>query len=384
MDNRNNENSGRNDYVKGLEGIIAAESELCQIDGQNGNLYYRGYSIFELVKKCSFEEVVHLLLKGVLPNHTQMQAFQGAIRSERDLPQAALGMARSLPFHLHPMEFLQSVTSCLSGHNGTEHTGTCADMLFLIAQLASAAAARYRFQQGLDRIAPRPDLSHGANFLYVLFGKEPTDSEGEIMDACLILHAEHSMNASTFTARVVASTLSSCHSSVSAAIGALYGSLHGGANERVLAMVDEIGDVSTVESWIDQALAEKRRIMGMGHRVYKAKDPRAVIIQRYLRRLAEEKDQLRDYHILEKIEQVMAHRMQAKGRAIYPNVDFFSGALYRLLGIPTQLYTPIFALSRVAGWVAHIAEQHANNRLFRPRARYVGAPVRAVPPLSDR
>ena len=377
---------GEISYVKGLEGIIAAESSLCSIDGHKGRLYYLGYSISDLVKQCSFEEVTYLLLKGSLPNRAELDAFRQDFRSQRDLPAATHAMVRDFPAQRHPMEFLQSVVNYLRPHSADLDPAVddCSNMIYLVAQLATAVAALHRHRQGLDYIAPRGDLSHGANFLYMLSGTEPSDIEGEIMDKCLILHAEHSMNASTFAARVVASTLSSCNSCVSAAVGALYGSLHGGANERVLSMIEEIGDASEVEEWLDRSLAAKRRIMGMGHRVYRAKDPRAIVLQNYLRQLSEIKGDTSNYRILEAIENAMAERMEAKGREIYPNVDFFSGALYRLLGISSVLYTPIFAIARVSGWLAHITEQQADNRLFRPRAHYIGSPARAVPDTNDR
>ncbi|HUX14568.1 MAG TPA: citrate/2-methylcitrate synthase, partial [Spirochaetia bacterium] len=233
-------------------------------------------------------------------------------------------------------------------------------------------------------VEPRADLSHGANFLYMLHGEEPDQLEGEIMDKCLILHAEHSLNASTFTARVVASTLSTCYCSISAAIGALYGSLHGGANEKVMKMVDEIGDPAKANSWVHAALDNKKKIMGMGHRVYRAKDPRCIIIEGYLEQLSKKKGERRYLEILREIERVFRERMEEKGKPIYPNVDFYSGGVYRLLGIPTELFTPVFAAARAPGWLAHILEQRSDNRIYRPKALYVGETDRPLEPIADR
>jgi citrate synthase len=260
----------------------------------------------------------------------------------------------------------------------------CRSTLHQISQLTTVVAALHRFRSGKEFVEPREDLSHGANFLYMLRGEEPNQLEGDIMDDCLTIHAEHSFNASTFTARVVASTLSTCYCSISAAIGALYGSLHGGANERVMSMVDEIGSVENVHGWVNKALDDKRKIMGMGHRVYKAKDPRANIMERYLKQLGDLNGDTYYYDILKEVERVFRERMEDKGKPIYPNVDFFSGGVYRLLGIPQSLFTPIFAMARSAGWLSHILEQRHANRIYRPRAHYVGYGERRVVSIDQR
>ena len=375
-------------FAKGLEGVIAAESAICRIDGEKGKLIYLGYSIEDLVENCTFEEVTYLLLYGELPTQNQFEEFRQRMRSSRDLNPQILQMIRSFPKGSHPMELLQSVLAFLSGYvkHRIHHSPTCncRDTLHQVVQLASVVAAYDRFQNGKEYIPPRMDLSHGANFLYMLRGEEPDPEEGEIMDKCLILHAEHGFNASTFTSRVVASTMSTCYSSVSAAMGALYGSLHGGANEKALAMVEEIGDVSRVRPWIENALANKQKVMGMGHRVYKAKDPRSVIIEKYLVRLSEIKGDDHHHKILKEIEKVFREKMEEKGKPIYPNVDFFSGAVYSLLGIKPILFTPIFAMARVAGWLSHILEQRVDNRLFRPKALYSGHEEREFMPIAER
>jgi citrate synthase len=375
-------------YSRGLEGVVAAESSICRIDGQEGKLYYVGYSIEDLAAHCSFEEVTYLLLFGELPNSRQLSQFSARMRRSRDLASPIQEMIKGFPSESHPMELLQSVVAYLSGYvqHRIQHSATCncRDTLHQVVQVASVIAAYSRFRNGRDYMAPRLDLSHGANFLYMLRGEPPDAMEGEIMDKCLILHAEHGFNASTFTARVVASTLSTCYCSISAAMGSLYGSLHGGANERVVAMVEEIGDESRAREWVDEALDRRERIMGMGHRVYRAKDPRSIIIEDYLLKLSEKRNDFRYYYTLKEIETVFRERMEERGRPIYPNVDFFSGALYLLLGIEPILFTPVFASARVAGWLAHILEQRQDNRLYRPRALYSGYEEREFVPIEKR
>ena len=375
-------------YAKGLEGVIAAESKICKIDGEKGKLNYMGYSIEDLVRHCSYEEVCYLLLYGELPTLSQFEDFQKKMRAARPLKPEILEMIRSFPRENHPMELLQSVIAFLSGYvdHKVEHSATCncRQTLHQVAQLATVIAAYQRIKNGEDAVEPREDLSHGANFLYMLHGKEPDALEGEIMDKSLILHAEHSFNASTFTARVVASTLSTCYCSISAAIGALFGALHGGANEKVVMMVREIGAKENARPWVENAVAEKRKVMGMGHRVYKAPDPRALIIEKYLQQLSEKNGDSTDYDILQEVRTVFREKMEQKGKPIYPNVDFFSGSVYTQLGIPSTLFTPIFAMSRVAGWLAHILEQRSDNRLFRPKALYIGSEGLTVAPIEQR
>ena len=375
-------------YSRGLEGVVAAESEICRIDGSNGKLYYRGYSIDDLAAYSDFEEVTYLLLYEKLPSSSEMTSFSERMRASRDLSTSILDMVRTFPLGAHPMELLQSVVSYLSGYvqHKIQHSSTCncRDTLHQIVQLASVVAAYHRFREGKPYVPPLENASHGANFLYMLRGTEPEPYEGEIMDKCLVLHAEHGFNASTFTARVVASTYSTCYCSISAAIGALYGFLHGGANERVLEMAEEIGTKERVERWIDDALRKKTKIMGMGHRVYKAIDPRARLMEKYLAKLSEEKQDTRYYSILKEIERTFRDRMEEKGKPIYPNVDFFSGAVYSLLGIPKILFTPLFAVSRVAGWLAHILEQRKDNRIFRPTSLYKRPDSREYRAIEER
>ena len=375
-------------YAKGLEGVIAAESSICKIDGALGNLYYRGYSITDLTEHCTFEEVTYLLLYDKLPTQSRLDQFSQLMRTSRTLEAPVLNMIRSFPPHAHPMELLQSVVSYLSGYvkHRVVHSASCncRTTLHQVAQLASVIAVFARFRDGKEYVPPLEDISHGANFLYMLRGSMPEPLEGEIMDKCLLLHAEHGFNASTFTARVVASTLSTCYSSIASAIGSLYGSLHGGANERVVAMIESIGDKKSVGEWIEKTMGEKQKVMGMGHRVYKVKDPRAFIMEEFLIKLSEHKKDFRYYDILKEIEHSVQRRIEGSGKSIYPNVDFFSGAVYLMLGIPSILFTPIFAMSRVSGWLAHILEQRSDNRIYRPKSLYVGPEPRGFIPLNER
>jgi citrate synthase len=376
-------------YPKGLEGVIAAQSRICKIDGEQGKLYYLGYPIDQLVESADFEEVTYLLLNGELPNAAERDDFSRRMREGRHLREPILDMIRNFPAESHPMELLQSVVSYLSGYVQHKiHHGphcNCRDTLHQVAQLTSVIAALHRFRNGLEYVPPRDDLSHGANLLYMLHGEEPAADDGEIMDKCLVLHAEHSFNASTFTARVVASTQSTCYSSISAAIGALYGSLHGGANERVMAMVERIGSPERAEQFVKDLLERKEKVMGMGHRVYRAKDPRSILMEQYLEELSEKRGDWTYHKILKTVENTFREIMEEKGKPIYPNVDFFSGAVYSLLGIPAVLFTPLFAAARVSGWLAHILEQRElEQRLFRPKALYVGDMDKEIIPLNLR
>lgn len=379
----------QSDYQKGLDGVIAAESKICKINGEEGKLYYLGYPIDSLVENADFEEVTYLLLNGELPGESELADFRRRMREGRHLKQPILDMIKNFPRDSHPMELLQSVVSYLSGYVEHKiHHGphcNCRDTLHQVSQIASVIAAFHRFREGLDYIPPRDDLNHGANFLYMLHGEEPDQNEGQIMDKCLVLHAEHSFNASTFTARVVASTQSTCYSSISAAMGALYGSLHGGANEKVIRMVDQIGDPEKAAQFIKEKLARKEKVMGMGHRVYRAKDPRSIVMEGFLEELSAKKGDDSYLKILKTVESTFRDIMEEKGKPIYPNVDFFSGAVYRLLGIPSYLFTPIFAAARASGWLAHILEQREHERrIFRPKALYIGDIDKTLKPVNLR
>src|SRR4030042_2478763 len=293
-------------YAKGLEGVVAGESEICRIDGQNGRLYDLGYSTEEPARESDFEETTYLLLHGKLPNRQEMAEFSGKMRSSRGLSEPVLAMVRACPRAAHPMELLQSVVSYLSGYvqHRIHHSPTCncRDTLHQVVQLASVVAAWQRFREGREYVKPRMDLSHGANFLYMLRGQEPEAYEGRIMDTALVLHAEPGFNASTFTARVVASTMSTCYCSIAAAIGALYGTLHGGANERGVKAVEGIGSPQNGKKFREHALERAHKIMGMGHRIYKSTDPRAVVMQGFLEELSRRKNDRRYLEILKELE----------------------------------------------------------------------------------
>jgi len=375
-------------YSKGLEGIIADETAVSRIDGQKGKLYYRGYAIEDLAAHSDFEEVTYLLLYERLPAKPELDAWRERMRGSRDIPTQIREMIRAFPVSAHPMQLLQSVMAYMSSYveHRIQHSATCdcRDTLHQVVQTASVVAAYQRCRENKQYVPPLADRSHGANFLFMVRGREPEEYEGRIMDTCLVLHAEHEFNASTFTARVVASTLSTCYCSISAAMGALYGSLHGGANERVMEMVEEIGAKERVGPWLDRALAAKRKVMGMGHREYKVKDPRSYVMEEFLKELAEKKGDPRTYEILKEIEKQFRERMEEKGKPIYPNVDFFSGAVYTMLGLPRILFTPIFAMARVAGWLAHVLEQRKDNRIYRPESLYRGPAPRAWIPIDQR
>jgi citrate synthase len=376
-------------YSKGLEGIIADETTICRLDGPHGRLYYRGYSIEELARGSDFEEVTYLLLYEKLPTAAELAEWRTRMRASREIPIEVQIVIRTFPAKAHPMQLLQSIMSYLSVYiqHTIEHSAqcNCRDTLHQIVQMASVVATFHRFRMGKGYVAPSQDLSHGGNFLYMMRGHEPEDYEARVMDSCLVLHAEHEFNASTFAARVVASTNSTCYCSISAAIGALFGSLHGGANEKVLDMVQEIETKDRVGPWMEKAIAEKRKVPGMGHREYKVKDPRSYVMEEYLKELSEKKNDWRFYEVLKEIEKQFRERMEEKGKPLYPNVDFFSGAVYTLLGIPKLLFTPIFAMARVSGWLAHILEQREHaNRIYRPESLYKGPQERPFVPPEKR
>lgn len=362
-------------YAKGLAGVIAAESSICKIDGEVGYLRYRGYSIQDLAENSNFNESAYLLLYGGLPTKQQLHDFGAEVKSYRAVPSYVTDALRALPSDTHPMIALQTAIASMGANEPVaagRNDANFARAKRLIGAFPTIVAAWDRIANGKEVLAPRDDLGHGQNFLYMLTGEAPDAETGHIFDVCLILHMEHSFNASTFTARVVASTEAPMDASVAAAVGALYGPLHGGANERVLHMLDTIPSADSAKAWLAEALANKTKIMGMGHRVYRAKDPRAYVLEGFLKPIAEKTGGSENLNKLLVIEAEMKRIMEEKGKQIYPNVDYFSGSLYQMLGIPTDLFTPIFAIARVVGWTAHILEQWEDNRIFRPRALYSG------------
>jgi citrate synthase len=369
-------------FKEGLEDVVVSTSEICFIDGREGRLLYRGYDVDELVQHSSFEEVAYLLWHGVLPSRKELEAHTKTLGSTatRRLPPKLITMLRQVPRKTTPMEVLRTGVSALSAFDpdaaDNSREATIRKAVRLTAQMPTLVAAWERLRRGRAPVGPNPRLNLAANFLYMLSGKKPSDLAAKTFDVALILHADHEFNASTFAARVTAATLSDLHSSIVSGIGALKGPLHGGANEQVMRMVEQIRTSERAEAWIRKALADKARVMGFGHRVYRVEDPRA----KHLRRLATELGrQAGTPHYVEILNTVA--RVVGEEKKIYPNVDLYSGAAYAAMGIPTDQFTPIFAMSRVVGWAAHVLEQHAHNRLIRPRAEYTG-PARQtyVPP----
>lgn len=368
---------------EGLEDIIALQSTICFIDGQEGRLLYQGYDIADLVENSNFEETTYLLWHGELPTAEELERHNTFLEQNRALPDAILEHLKLIPESAAPMEVLRSGVSLLSAHDSD---ATSDDPLVrqqvaarLTARMPTIVAAYHRIRQGQEPVAPRSDLSLAANFLYMLSGTEPDPLFVQAFDAALIMHADHELNASTFAARVTTGTLSDMYSAITAAIGALKGPLHGGANEQVMRMLIEIDEVENAEPWLRERLDQKEKIMGFGHRVYKTDDPRAVILKKFSHDLGKTCGQTKWFDISRRLEDVM---IAEKG--IYPNVDFYSASSYHCMGIPTDLYTPIFACSRVSGWTAHILEQYANNRLIRPRAQYTGPALRTYVPMDRR
>ncbi len=373
-------------FSRGLEGVIAAESALTYIDGQKGILAYVGIPIEELAEHSTFEETAFLLLHRRLPNRSELQQFSAELARQRPLPDPMVHILQTLPRQAAPMALLRTAVSAL-GHfdphaDDVSQEGLHAKALTMIAQLATLTAAIGRLRRNQEIIPPDPSLSHSANFLYMLTGQRPDPAAARVFDVVLIVQADHEFPASTFASLVVASTLSDVYSAISAALGALKGPLHGGASEQVIRMVLEIGDPSRAHDYIHQKLARHERIMGFGHRVYKTYDPRARILKRHLQELVKQNRDPRLFQIEQIIEKTVIEALGAKG--IFPNVDFYSGTVCYYLGIEPELMTPIFAVSRVAGWMAHIIEYLADNRLFRPTTRYVGPPLGSYIPLEQR
>ena len=373
-------------FRPGLEGVPATQSAICDIDGQRGVLTYRGVPVDQLVRNSSFLETAYLLIWGELPTIFQLNDFQHEVQMHRRVSFRIRDMMKCFPASGHPMDALQASAASLglfySRRALYDPQYITEAVVRLIAKIPTMVAAFQLIRKGQDPIQPRDDLAYSANFLYMLTEREPDPLAARIFDACLILHAEHSLNASTFSARVTASTLTDPYAVVASAVGTLAGPLHGGANEDVLDMLDEIGTVDRVEAWLDQAIASKQKIMGFGHREYKVKDPRAVILQGLAEELFVRFGYDTMYDVARRLEEVAADRLGPKG--IYPNVDFYSGLVYRKLGIPRDLFTPIFAIARTAGWLAHWREQLGANRIYRPTQIYTGSAERPWLPLECR
>jgi citrate synthase len=370
--------------ARGLEGIIALESALSSIDGQKGELIYRGYDINDLAKGASFEEVVYLLWNGALPAQDELDTLRSELRSERALPAPVMDLLRNTPDDAHPMAVLRTAVSSLALYDQEadvmEPAANRRKAARILAQIPTVIAAFDRLRKGLDPVSPLDDGSMAKNFLYMLNGEEPGPAAERVFDVCLVLHADHGLNASTFTGRVIGSTLSDIYSAVSGSIGALKGPLHGGANREVMRMLLEIDEQGAdPTAYVKQKLENGERVMGFGHRVYKTMDPRAAILKDMVRELSEEEGDMKWYEY----SMAILDTMQGE-KGIDPNVDFFSASTYYQLGLDPDLFTPIFALSRTAGWTAHLLEQWADNRLIRPRAQYVGERDCTLVPIDQR
>ena len=376
--------SDKPEYSKGLEGVIANESCLSDVQGQEGILRYLGYNIQDLVEQCTFEEVMYLLHRRALPNQAQLEAFTKNLRAHRHLPRGVIDFLRSAPRDAAPMDVLRTGVSMLGLYdsrggdqdrplNEDRAMAICATMPLMVAHF-------HRARQGLDLMPVRDDLSEAGHFLYLVNGAVPGEDATRTLDAAYTLHADHGMNASTFSARVTIATLSDMYSAITSAIGTLKGPLHGGANEGVIHMLQEIGSLDRVDAYIDDALANKRKIMGIGHRVYKVLDPRAPFLRKMAIQLTRELGESKWIDMSERIAQLMKER-----KNLNANVDFYSATVYYSLGIPTDLFTPIFAISRAAGWTAQVLEQLDDNRLYRPLTLYTGPTVdQPIVPIAER
>ena len=370
----------------GLEGVPVTNSGICEINGTEGKLNYRGYPIPELAQKSSFLETAFLLIWGELPTKNELQKFEEDVQMHRRVSFRIRDMLKCFPESGHPMDALQASAASL----GLFYSRRAIDdpkyiydaVVRLIAKIPTMVAAFEQIRKGDDPIQPQDNLPYSSNFLYMLTEREPNPLAARVFDRCLILHAEHSLNASTFSARVTASTLTDPYAVVASAVGTLAGPLHGGANEDVIAMLEEIGTPDKAASFLNEAITKKRKIMGFGHREYRVKDPRATILQNFAEELFLEfgKDEM--YEVAKALEEEAISKLGPKG--IFPNVDFYSGLVYRKLGIPRDLFTPVFAISRVAGWLAHWREQLGANRIFRPSQIYEGEKIRNWQPLESR
>lgn len=384
-----------NEYLPGLAGVPATKSNISDIDGEKGVLYYRGYPIEQLAEHSSFEETTLLLLDGELPTREDLAEFDRELRDNRRVKYHIEELMKNLPSTGHPMDMLQTAMASLAmfypGNECLTGKDACEDLNYIhrmtvkiIARMGTIVAMWEHLRNGYEPPAPRADLGYAENFLYMLTGEEPDPLLARIMDVCLILHAEHTINASTFSTLVTASTLASPYSVIAAAIGTLSGPLHGGANQRVLEMLHEIGSPDRAEAYVEEKLANKQVIWGMGHREYKTKDPRATILQGLVTKLRAARGG--DIHPLMEtalaVEKAAEERLAHKG--VYANVDFYSGILYHEMGIPADQFTAIFAIARTAGWLAHWREQLGDNRIFRPTQVYTGHPARDYVPLAQR
>jgi 2-methylcitrate synthase len=368
---------------KGLEGVVMDTSSISKVNADTNSLLYRGYPVQDLAENCSFEEVAYLLYTGELPTQKQLAEFTSMERGYRDITKENLAVIKSLPKKCHPMDSIRTGVSFLGCEDARIWDASPATNLDkavqLLAKIPTMVAADFRFKKGQDFIAPNPNLSIAENFFHMCFGKVPDAKVVKAFDVSLILYAEHSFNASTFTSRVVTSTQSDIYSATTAGIGALKGPLHGGANEMVMHMMIEIADENKAEQWMIDALAQKKKVMGFGHRVYKSGDSRVPTMKKYAQVMADVTGQQKWMKMYNSLEKVMVEK-----KKIYPNLDFPAGPAYYMMGFEIDFFTPIFVMARTTGWSAHIMEQTANNRIIRPLSEYIGSAQRKVTPLSER
>ncbi len=368
---------------EGLRGVVAAQSAIGDVNGIEGKLIYQGYDIHDLAENSTFEEAVFLLWNGRLPNADELAEHEARLRRNYGAPAEVIDLMKQFPKESDPMDVLRTAVSALdfydtAGH-GTDRENAMRSAVRITGQIGTIAAAWDRIRNGKEVVAPDTSLGIAENFLYMLRGEQPDADEARMFDIALILHADHELNASTFTTRVVAGTLADMYGAVTAGIAALAGPLHGGANTNVMKMLIEIDDPAKIDAWVDEALASKKKIMGIGHAVYKTEDPRATWLRKFSKQMAERKGESKWFEMSQRIEQLM---LEKKG--MYPNVDFYSASTYYLMGIPLDLYTPIFAVSRISGWTGHILEQYGNNKLIRPRAEYIGQRGLKYTPINER
>jgi citrate synthase len=368
---------------KGLEGVVAATTKLSDVRGLDGELIYCGYNINELAGKATYEEVVHLLHRGKLPNSDELAALKAELAAARKLPNGVVELIKQLPNDASPMRAIRTVVSALACYEPPEAQDSLEDQakraIKLIAQVPVITAYFHLARQGKPLPESDPALGEAANFLYLVDGEKPSEAKEKTIDMCYILHADHGMNASTFSARVTIATLSGMYSAITSAIGTLKGPLHGGANEGVIKMLQEIGSVEKVDEFVADCLKNKKKIMGIGHRVYKVLDPRAPHLQAMAKKLSGELGDTKWLDMSERIQEIMVTE-----KNLYPNVDFYSATVYYSLGIPTDLFTPIFAIARTSGWTAHVLEQLADNRLIRPKSLYDGPDDLKYTPVGER
>ncbi len=368
---------------KGLEGVVMDTSSVSKVNAETNSLVYRGYPVQDLAENCSFEEVAYLMYNGELPNAAQLIEFSKKEKSLREISKANLNVIQTLPKKCHPMDSIRTGVSFLGCEDERVWDATPAvnmdKAIRLLAKIPTMVAADYRFKKGLDFIAPNPNLSIAENFFHMCFGKVPDAKIVKAFDVSLVLYAEHSFNASTFTSRVVTSTQSDIYSATTAGIGALKGPLHGGANEMVMHMMIEIADETKATAWMIDALANKKKVMGFGHRVYKSGDSRVPTMKKYAQVMADVTGEQKWMKMYTSLENVMVEK-----KKIYPNLDFPAGPAYYMMGFEIDFFTPIFVMARTTGWSAHIMEQTANNRIIRPLSEYIGAAQRKVTPISER